>query len=130
MKDKKHPYEQYIKERDKLVSSLSSYRDILRGTLFKRGNICGKEGCCCTRKKNPIFHGPYSYLSHRSKEKTQMIFLNKVKREYASRGIRQYKELIDTIYRISEINFNILRYYYNKIGDKILGGKRQERGER
>ena len=59
-----------------------------------------------------------------------MIFLNRVKKKYATRGIQQYRKLIDAIYRISEINFKILRYHYDKIGGKVLAEKRQERGEK
>ena len=115
----KQSLEQYQQEREVLAASLSGYKDILRGTIVRRGNICGKEGCRCKRKDKPIPHGPYSYLSHRSREKTQMIFLNKVKKEYASRGIGQYRELINKIYRLSEINFKILRYHYNRLHGKI-----------
>ena len=114
---KERSLEEYLRGRDELVATLSGYKDILRGTIVKRGNICGKEGCRCKRKDKPIPHGPYSYLSHRSREKTQMIFLNKIKKGYALKGIQQYRELIDSIYRISEINFKILRYHYNKIDE-------------
>lgn len=118
MKNDKKTYKQYLKERDKLIASLSKYTDILRGTIQKRGNVCGKKGCKCKRSKNPVPHGPYDYLSHRSAEKTQMIFLNKIKKGKALKGIAEYKKLIDTIYRISELNFNILRYYYKNIDEK------------
>ncbi len=114
----KKTYRQYLKERDKLIAGLSKYKDILRGTIQKRGNVCGKKGCKCKRKDDPIPHGPYDYLSHRSAEKTQMIFLNKIKKENALKGIREYKQLIDTVYKISELNFNILRYYYNNLNEK------------
>lgn len=114
---KKGSLEEYLRERDELVTTLFGYKDILRGTVVRRGNICGKEGCRCKRKDKPIPHGPYSYLSHRSREKTQMIFLNKIKKGHALKGIQQYRELIDTIYRISEINFKILRYHNNKIDE-------------
>lgn len=118
MEERKRTFEQCLKERDALAVTLPRYKGILRGTMVKRGNICGKVGCKCKRKDKPIPHGPYNYLSHRSKRKTQMIFLNKVKQGEAIKGIQQYKELIETIYKISEINFNILRYHYNKIDGK------------
>jgi len=118
MKNSKQPLKQLLKERDALVATLSGYNGILRGTIVTKGNICGKAGCRCTKKK-PIPHGPYDYLSHRSKEKTQMIFLNKIKKKHALKGIQQYRELIDTIYKISEINFNILRYHYKELNGEI-----------
>lgn len=104
-----------INERAKLVKKLASYKYLLRGTIVKRGNICGTPNCRCKRKNNPILHGPYDYLSHRSRSRINMIFLNKCKLSYAKRGIIEYAELIDTAYRISEINFKILRYHHAKL---------------
>ncbi|MFH1283473.1 MAG: DUF6788 family protein [bacterium] len=104
-----------IKKRNGLIGKLHNYEHILRGTIIERGNICGKPGCRCKRKDTPLLHGPYKYLSHRSRTKTNMIFLNKKKLKYAQEGIRSYRELIDLIYQISEINFKILRYHYRRL---------------
>jgi len=104
-----------LKKRDKLLGAIAGYRCILRATIVERGNICGKANCKCKRKNNPVLHGPYKYLSHRGK-KTQMIFLNKSKLPYAIRGIKEYQSLIKMLYQISEINFQMLRYYH-KIKD-------------
>ena len=106
---------QLLKERDKLAGKLSGYKHILRGTIIKRGNICGKPVCICKRKKNPVLHGPYNYLSHRSRRSINMIFLNKKKLSRAAEGVREYNELIDLIYRISEINFKVLRYHHARL---------------
>ncbi|MBU1134021.1 MAG: hypothetical protein KJ569_03805 [Candidatus Omnitrophica bacterium] len=116
--DKGAPLRQLVKRRDKLTQKLADYKNILRGTVVKRGNICGKKGCKCKQSRNPISHGPYQYLSHRSRQKTQMVFLNKTKLTFARRGIEEYRELIDTIYQISEINFQILRYHYRRLYDE------------
>lgn len=104
-----------IKERDMLVKKLSGYRYILRGTIVSRGNICGKGVCVCKRKYNPVLHGPYSYLSHRSRGLINTIFLNKKKLVLALGGVREYNEAIELIYRIAEINFRLLRYHYDKL---------------
>lgn len=106
---------QLLKERNKLVAKLIGYKQILRGTIIKRGNICGKAACICKRIKNPILHGPYQYLSHRSKKSTNMIFLNKKKLALARAGVREYDEVIELIYRIAEINFEILRYHHERL---------------
>jgi hypothetical protein len=106
---------QLLKERDKLAGKLSGYRHILRGTIIKRGNICGKAICICKRKTNPVLHGPYQYLSHRSKKSINMIFLNKKKLPIAKAGVQEYDEVMELIYRIAEINFEILRYYYERL---------------
>jgi hypothetical protein len=109
---------QLSKERDKLAARLSGYKHTLRGSIIKRGNICGKPVCVCKRKNNPVLHGPYQYLSHRSRKAINMIFLNKKKLSLATKGVREYNELIDLIYRISEINFEILRYHYTGLPDE------------
>ena len=106
---------QLIKERDKLAGKLSGYKHSLRGTIIKRGNICGKAACICKRKLKPALHGPYSYLSHRSRKSINMIFLNKKKLPYADKGVEEYSKAIDALYRISEINFEILRYHHERL---------------
>jgi hypothetical protein len=104
-----------LKERDRLVKKLSCHKHILRGTIVKQGNICGTPGCICKRKKNPILHGPYNYLSHRSRKKINMIFLNEKKLPLAEDGVKEYNDIIEFIYRIAEINFRILRYHYDEL---------------
>lgn len=106
---------QLQEERDRLTKSLGKLRRILRGSVMRHGNICGKAVCICKRKKNPIPHGPYSYLSHRSRKGVNTVFLNKKKLPIAEKGIREYDKAIDIIYRIAEINFRILRYHYDKL---------------
>src|SRR3989338_10105991 len=96
---------QLTKKRDSLIGRLNNYKHILRGTIIQRGNICGKSGCKCKRENNPILHGPYKYLSHRSTGITNMIFLTRKKLFYAVKGIEQYQTLIKLLYQISEINF-------------------------
>jgi len=106
---------QLAKKRDSLLGRLNNCKYLLRGTIIERGNICGKSGCKCKREHNPALHGPYKYLSHRSKAKTNMIFLTKKKLSYAVKGVEQYQGLIKLIYQISEINFEILRYHHKKL---------------
>jgi hypothetical protein len=109
----KPSYTELLKERQRLLEQLASWPPILRGTIRVQGNVCGKPGCRCKDPKNPILHGPYHYLSHRYEERSQTIFLNEVKLRFASEWIANYKRLIETIYRLSEINFRLLRYHYD-----------------
>ena len=68
--------EELLGKRKALVKRLGSLKHILRGSIVKQGNICGKPVCICKRKKNPVLHGPYNYLSHRSRKAFNTIFLN------------------------------------------------------
>lgn len=108
-------YGSLLKDRDSLLGQLGANAFVLRGSLRRHGNICGRPNCSCKRPKNPKLHGPYDYLSHRYKDKTQTVFLNKKKFGLAKKGISDYKKLIAVIYRLSEINFRLLRYHYNKL---------------
>lgn len=108
-------YSSLLKERDNLLKKLATNMFVLRGSLRRHGNICGRPNCSCKRAKDPKPHGPYDYLSHRYKDKTQTIFLNKKKFILAKNGISDYKRLIEIVYRLSEINFRILRYHYDKL---------------
>jgi len=91
---------------------------VLRGSLRRHGNKCGQPGCICKHPTNPKLHGPYDYLSHRHGKKTQSIFLNRKKLDYSKQGIKAYDKLLKKLYRLSEINFRILRYHYDKLEDK------------
>jgi len=111
-------YNLLLREREKLLKKLSINPFVLRASLRRHGNICGRPNCSCKALKNPKLHGPYDYLSHRYKDKTQTVFLNKKKFAYATEGIRGYKRLLGMIYRLSEVNFRILRYHYDKLKEK------------
>ena len=108
-------YSSLLKERDNLLDRLAVNAFILRGSLRRQGNICGRPNCSCKRLKDPKLHGPYNYLSHRYKDKSQTVFLNKKKFGLAKKGICDYNKLIAIVYKLSEINFRLLRYHYDKL---------------
>ena len=104
-----------LNKRKALVKRLSGLKYILRGSIVRQGNVCGKAICRCKRKNNPVLHGPYSYLSHRSRKSNNTIFLTNRKLVIAKKGVREYKEAIELTYRIAEINFEILRYHHERL---------------
>ena len=104
-----------LNKRTLLIKKLCSLKHILRGTIVKQGNVCGKAVCICKRKNNPVLHGPYNYLSNRSRASINTIFLTKQKLPYAKIGILEYNKAIDVIYQIAEINFKILRYHHARL---------------
>lgn len=115
MRTHKVNLKELLKKREALVKRLGGLNLILRGSIIKQGNICGKAVCICKRKKNPVPHGPYSYLSHRSVKGMNTIFLTEKKLRYAKDGIREYDEAIELIYKIADINFEILRYHHARL---------------
>jgi len=104
-----------LQKRGQLMKKLCGLKHILRGSIVKQGNICGKAVCICKRKNNPALHGPYNYLSHRSRKYSNTIFLTNQKLIIAKIGIHEYDEAIELIYRIAEINFKILRYHHERL---------------
>ena len=111
-------YSRLLKEREGLLRKLAAWPPVLRGSLRKHGNKCGNPNCRCHDIDYPTLHGPYFYLSHRYQDKTQTVFLNRTKLVYAREWTTNYKRLIKTIYRLSEINFRLLRYHYDKLENR------------
>jgi hypothetical protein len=114
--NEKPSYAQLLAQRQRLVRQLADCPPILRGTLRRHLNKCGNPQCRCHDPKHPQRHGPYDYLSHRHGAKTQTIFLNEAKRAHAAAWVDNYHRLIETIYQLSEINFQLLRHHYDKLG--------------
>lgn len=112
---RKPSYIKLLKERQRLLKALASWPPVLRASIRRQGNVCGKPGCRCKDPKSPVLHGPYHYLSHRYRDRSQTIFLNEVKLKYAQEWIANYKRLIETIYDLSEVNFRLLRYHYDRL---------------
>lgn len=115
---KKPSLKRLIRKRQQLLIELGKKAFVLRGSLRKQGNICGNPSCRCKNKEKPILHGPYHYLSHRYKNKSQSIFLTREKMGHAQRGLSNYKKLIDILYELSEVNFQLLRYHYRQLNTK------------
>ena len=113
----KPSYATLIKERERLLRTLAGFPPVLRASLRKHGNKCGNPKCRCHDPKAPKLHGPYHYLSHRYRNKTQTVFLNAAKLSHAKAWIANYRRLIRTVYRLSEVNFRLLRYHHDKLGN-------------
>ncbi len=108
-------FKEFVNKREALIKRLAGLKHILRGSIVSQGNVCGKAVCRCKRKKSPALHGPYKYLSNRSRKSINTIFLTERKLSYAKKGVREYDEAIDIIYGIAEINFKILRYHHERL---------------
>lgn len=114
--NEKPDYERLMLERQRLLASLGAWPPVLRGSLRKHGGRCGNPNCHCMAKKKRVLHGPYRYLSHRYRNRTQTILLTESKLPHASAWVANYKRLIRTLYELCEINFLILRHHHDKLG--------------
>ena len=110
-------YSKLLKKRAQKIKQLEDLipKNIIRGSIRIQGNICGAKRCRCKRKDNPILHGPYAYLSYRGKERNHSILLTRKKDLYAEDAIANYKKLMNIIIELSDVDFQILRYYSNRL---------------
>jgi len=113
--NKKPSYSQLIRERNRILKTLAEWAPVLRASIRRHGNRCGNPNCRCHDSKKPRLHGPYYYLSHRYRNKTQTVFLTADKLWHARQWIADYKKLIRTIYRLSEVNFRLLRFHHVRL---------------
>lgn len=111
----KPAYQALARERERLQKALAVWPPVLRGSIRQHGNRCGNLNCRCHDPKTPKLHGPYYYLSHRYQNKTQTVFLTATKLWHTRQWIGDYKRLIQTVYRLSEVNFQLLRYHHNRL---------------
>ena len=111
----KPSYKALLRERERILRRLAAWPPVLRGSLRRHGSRCGNPDCRCHDKDTPVLHGPYSYLSHRYENHTQTILLTKSKRPHAVAWVANYKRLIKLIYRLSEVNFRLLRHHHDKL---------------
>ena len=110
-------YDRLLRERYRYIADIEELlkEPLLRASIRVQGNRCGTKGCRCKREHNPILHGPYPYLSYRGKIKNHSILLTKNKDTHARRAIDNYKKLVDTLVKLSDADFTILRYYSHRL---------------
>lgn len=114
----KPSYAQLLRERKRIVRRPAGWAPVLRGSLRRHRSRCGNPRCRCHDKKAPVLHGPYQYLSQRYQSRTQTILLTKSKLPHAVAWVANYKHLLKLIYRLSEVNFRLLRCHYDKLEPK------------
>lgn len=117
MKKRIMTYDRLLRERYRYVAEIQELleKSVIRASIRIQGNRCGTKGCRCKRKHNPILHGPYPYLSYRGRSKNHSILLTRKKDIYATNAIDNYKKLMDTVIKLSDADFTILRHYSHKL---------------
>ncbi len=118
MRERIKSYNNLLKQRTKLVKNLRCLitETILRGSIRIQGNRCGgSKGCKCKRKDNPILHGPYPYLSFRGQKSNHSLLLTKSKLGCVEKSIANYKEIMKAVIKLSDIDFQIVRYHRDRL---------------
>lgn len=111
-----------LQEQRALVDELLRQRAQLRGSLFARWAVCGKEGCACREGRK---HGPYYVLSTRSAGKGGFAYLEDTQaaeaRELVKRH-RAFKTGMRQLKRVNEQLVALLRRYQTAMARQ--GGRR------
>jgi hypothetical protein len=100
-----------LEEQRALVRELLQEREQLRGSLFARYGVCGKESCVCRTGRR---HGPYYVLSTRTSGKGGFAYLEGRRAEEARALVdrhRQFKAGLRRLRRVNEELVTLLRRY-------------------
>lgn len=88
------------------IAGLGSLRP---GTLYRALNVCGTPGCRCRRRKNPVRHGPYSYLSYTLGGKSHTEFVREDEVARTKKEVRRYERLMELVRRLVKSNIELCK---------------------
>ena len=114
--------QQRLREQRTLVRDLLRRREQLRGSLFARYGVCGKENCVCRTGRR---HGPYYVLSTRTGGKGGFSYLEGRLAEEAKTLVRRHREFKAGLRRLRTVNaelLELLRRYQQAMSRR--GGRR------
>jgi len=96
---------QRLLEQRALVRDLLRRREQLRGSLFARYGVCGKENCACRTGRR---HGPYYVLSTRTGGKGSFAYLEGALAEEARGLVTRHREFKAGLRRLRRVNAELL----------------------
>lgn len=100
---------QLQKEIRQIQQDIANLGPLRPGALYQRGNVCGKAGCRCKRKNNPVPHGPYYYLSYTLKGKSHTEHVSARNLHTVREQIRNYKTLTKRVKELVELNIELAK---------------------
>lgn len=84
------PHQRSIERIKDQIAQLGPLRP---GTLYTRYSVCGKPGCRCARKRKPVKHGPYHYLSCTFEGKSYTEFVPAERLQQVRTEVSNYNRL-------------------------------------
>jgi hypothetical protein len=87
----------------KLKRELNDIDYMIRGTITKIYNRCGKSSCICHRDSGKL-HGPYYSYTKKVKGKTTGFHLSKEEAAKLKRHLRGYNRAVELIRKISSLS--------------------------
>jgi hypothetical protein len=94
-----------LAEQRALVEDLLRRREQLRGSLFVRFGVCGKEGCVCRTGQK---HGPYYVLSTRSAGRGGFAYLEASQMEEARELVKAHRDFRTGMRRLARVNEDLV----------------------
>jgi hypothetical protein len=96
-----------VRKRARAAAKAPNLAELLRGTLRQRYIRCGKATCHCQKGRG---HGPVLYLSVTvGPGRTKQVTVAPDDAAVARKFLRNYRELIEIVKRVSEANRELLR---------------------
>ena len=92
-------------EQRALVEDLLRRREQLKGSLFVRYGVCGKEACACRLGRK---HGPYYVLSTRSGGRGGFAYLDAAQMAEARELLKAHRAFRDGMRRLKRVNEQIV----------------------
>lgn len=97
--------ERLRKRRHKLMECVTRREELVHGSLVQTRKKCGRKQCACERSE---LH-PHIYLSKSVKGKSRIVYLSKKEAEKIRNNIKAYREVMDLLESISDINIKVLK---------------------
>jgi hypothetical protein len=94
-----------LAEQRVLVARMLRLRELLRGSLFARYGLCGKEGCVCRQGRK---HGPYYVLSTRSAGRGGFAYLAPAQAERARSLVSRHRSFRAALRRLKRVNQDLV----------------------
>jgi len=94
---------------DRIKGEIATLGVLRPGSIYERENVCGRSGCQCGRKKNPIKHGPYHYLSYTFEGKSHTEFIRRGQLTRTRGQICSYERLMRLVKELVDVNIRLAR---------------------
>ena len=91
--------------RQSLAGRLGEVEEVLTGSLVEQTRRCGKPGCRCAEGEP---HGPYTYLSPRTRGRGRLRYVPAGLTEVVRRHLRRGAQVDAVLAEISAINAELL----------------------
>lgn len=95
-----------MKKGQEIAKGLGYRGHLLKGSMVRYYNVCGKKDCRCKKGKK---HGPYLYVSVYEGKKTRLIYVPRGMESKVREWVGNVRELNRRVSEISRLNVGVLR---------------------